>query len=217
MSEGTWREVDAYFESELLGRDEVLETVLATNSREGLPAIDVSPLQGRLLGLFVRMTGARRVLEIGTLGGYSTICMARALPADGRIVTVESDAHHAETARANMASAGLADLIDVREGMALDVLPTLEGPFDLVFIDADKPGNPDYLDWAVRLSRPGTAIICDNVVREGEVADAGSADESVIGSRGAISFLASHPAIDATAIQTVGAKGYDGFALAVVR
>ncbi|MCB1518035.1 MAG: O-methyltransferase [Hyphomicrobiaceae bacterium] len=216
MSEAKWRDVDAYFEHELLPDDPALRAVLSRNADAGLPAIDVSPLQGQLLGLLVRMSGARRVLEIGTLGGYSSICMARSFPGDGQLISLEYEPHHAEVARANIERAGLSGVAEVRVGAALDLLPNLAGPFDFIFIDADKPNNPNYLEWAVRLSRPGSVIVCDNVVRDGEVADAGSTDPSVIGSRAAIDFLAAHPRLCPTAIQTVGAKGYDGFAMAIV-
>ncbi|MCB9994053.1 MAG: O-methyltransferase [Hyphomicrobiaceae bacterium] len=216
MTETIWRNVDTYFEDALLPDDPILAGVLENNRRFGLPAIDVSPLQGQLLGMLVRMSGARRLLEIGTLGGYSSICMGRALPEGGHLISLEYETHHADIARANIARAGLAQVIEVKVGAGLDILPTLEGPFDFVFIDADKPNNPGYLDWAVRLSRPGTVIICDNVVRDGAVTDAQSADPSVIGSRDAIAFLAGHPQLEATAIQTVGVKGYDGFAMAIV-
>ncbi len=176
----------------------------------------MSPNQGKLLHLIARLRGARRILEIGTLGGYSTIWLARALPADGRLVTLEYAAKHAEVARANLARAGLADRVDVRVGPALDTLPTLEGPFDLVFIDADKPNNPGYFRHALRLTRPGSVIIVDNVVRGGRVADAASTDPAVVGTRALADLLAAEPTVDATMIQTVGAKGYDGFAFALV-
>jgi predicted O-methyltransferase YrrM len=208
--------VDAYLGEVLHFADPVLDAVLAANAAAGLPAIDVSPAQGRMLGLLVAMAGARRVLEIGTLGGYSTICLARALPGGGRVVTIEREAAHAAVARDNFARAGLGDRIELRLGPALDVLPTLEGPFDLVFIDADKPSNTAYFDWALRLTRPGSVIVFDNVIRNGAVADRGSTDPNVQGAQAALALLGGHPRLRATAIQTVGAKGWDGFALAVV-
>ena len=214
MDQESWTAVDAYIEDRLAGdgpRD-----ALAANAAAGLMAIDVSPAQGKWLHLLVRMTGARRLLEIGTLGGYSTIWMARGLPEGGRIVTVEVDPRTAEVARANFERSGVADRIDLRVGAALDVLPQLEGPFDLVFIDADKANNGRYAEWALRLARPGTVIVCDNVVREGRVLD-GSADEpAIIGTRALFDFLGREPRLTATAIQTVGRKGWDGFTIAVV-
>jgi predicted O-methyltransferase YrrM len=181
---------------------------------------DVSPLQGRLLELLARLQGARSILEIGTLGGYSTICLARALPADGRLVTLEANPRHADVARANVERAGLADVVDVRVGAAIETLPTLAadggGPFDLVFIDADKRSNPEYLEWALELSRAGTLIVADNIVRGGAVADAGSDDPSVVGVRRFLELVAAEPRLTATAVQTVGEKGYDGLVLALV-
>jgi predicted O-methyltransferase YrrM len=215
-----WAEVDRYIEEKLIGEDAALEAALAANKAAGLPAIDVSPAQGKMLYLFARMAGARRILEIGTLGGYSTIWLARALPADGRLVTLEIDPHHAEVARGNLARADVADKVDIIVGPARQTLDRLvaEGtdPFDLVFLDADKPSNPDYLRLSLELSRPGTVLVCDNVVREGEVANAGSRDPNVQGSRGLFDALAKAPRLSATAIQTVGSKKWDGFALAVV-
>jgi len=220
MSEDEWSAVDDYIVDQLLVRDDVLEAVLAANAAAGLPGIDVSPPQGKFLHLLARIAGARKILEIGTLGGYSTIWLARALPADGIVVTLEADRRHAAVARANFARAGLAARIDLRLGPALETLPTLQsegtGPFDLVFIDADKPNNPDYLAWAIRLGRPGTVIIGDNVVREGAILAPDSADPTVQGIRRFFDLLASEPRLSATAIQTVGGKGWDGFALAVL-
>lgn len=220
MGAANWAAVDDYIEERLLVADPVLERVLAANAAAGLPAIDVSPAQGKLLNLLVRMCGARRVLEIGTLGGYSTIWMARGLPPEGRVVTLEFSPHHAATAEANIAAAGLAGRIEVRVGAAAETLPVLAaegaGPFDFIFIDADKPSNPVYLDWAVRLARPGTVIVLDNVVRNGAVADTQSTDANVLGSRAGFDFFHEHPRLDATALQTVGGKGYDGFAVAIV-
>jgi len=220
MSERKWDEVDSWLEERLLPPDPDLEAALAANEAAGLPAIDVSPLQGKLLHLLARMAGACRILEIGTLGGYSSIWLARALPEGGRLVTLEAVDAHAEVARQNIAGAGLSDRVDIRTGPALETLPRLheegEGPFDFVFIDADKPNNPAYLEWALRLSRPGTVIVGDNVVREGRIADAASRDESVVGTRDFLAMLGSEKRLSATALQTVGAKGWDGFALAVV-
>ena len=211
-----WDEVDAYLESVLLPADPVLAEVVAASEGAGLPAISVSPLQGRLLHLLARVAGARRILEIGTLGGYSAVWLARALPPDGRLVTLEANPHHADVARANLAAAGLADRVEVVVGAAVETLPSVGGPFDLTFVDADKPNNPAYLDWAIRLSRPGAVIVLDNVVRRGAVLDA-EPDENARGTRDALALLGSDPRVDATALQMVGVKGWDGFALAVVR
>lgn len=215
-----WQAVDSYFAALLAPHDAALDDVLAANVKAGLPAHDVSPAQGKMLALFVTMSGARRILEIGTLGGYSTIWFARALPASGQVVTIEANTAHADVARANLDHAGVADRVELRIGKALDVLPLLEaetaGPFDLIFIDADKPNNPAYLQWALRLSRPGTVIIGDNVVRGGAVVDPDSADPNVQGVREFLELIAANPRLDATAIQTVGEKGWDGFVLAVV-
>ncbi len=187
MSERAWRTVDAYFDETVVGRDTVLEATLSANAAAGLSSIDVSAAQGKMLTLMARMAGARKALEIGTLGGYSTICIARGLARGGRLVTLEAADRHANVARANIARAGLADRVDLRVGAALDVLPAIEaeglGPFDFVFIDADKASNANYLSWALRLSRPGTAIIVDNVVRSGRIADASSRDPDVTGTR----------------------------------
>ncbi len=220
MSEKLWSGVDAYIVGKLLPDDPVMAEVLEANRKGGLPSIDVSAAQGRFLELLVRIAGARSILEIGTLGGYSTIWMARALPVGGRIVTLEYSDRHAEVARANFERAGVADRIEVRVGPALEGLPDVEAgglaPFDFIFIDADKPNNANYLDWAVRLARRGTVIVLDNVVRDGGVLDAQSMDASIVGTRKAFDLLGSHPRLRATALQTVGAKGYDGFAIAVV-
>src|SRR5436190_3342796 len=218
MSEQTWTAVDTYFSERLLSHaNPVFEAILRANAAGGLPAIDVSPAQGKFLHLLVKIAGAKRILEVGTLGGYSTVWMASALPADGRLITLEYSEKHAEVARDNIARAGLLERVEVRQGAALDLLPAITGPFDLIFIDADKPNNPGYLDWAVKLSRPGTVIILDNVVRDGKVTDASSADRSVHGSRAAFDFFHDHPRLDSTALQTVGLKGYDGFAIALVK
>ena len=221
MSKKTWTAVDDYIVASLFEADPVLDAVLAANRDQGLPAIDVSAAQGKLLSLLVRIRGASKVLEIGTLGGYSTIWMARGLPADGRIVSLELDPHHAKVARANFERAGVSDTIDLRVGPALRSLAALggenAGPFDLIFIDADKPNNPNYLDWAMRLSRPGTVIVCDNVNRDGAVVHEKSGDANVEGARAAFSFIGRDKRLDGTAIQTVGAKGYDGFAIAIAK
>lgn len=215
-----WAEVDAYAAESLLPPDSVMDAVLERNRARGLPAIDVSPLQGKFLNIIVRMCGARRVLEIGTLGGYSTVWIASALPAGGKVVTLELESTHAAIARENFATAGVSDRIDLHVGPALSSLERLgadnSGPFDLVFIDADKPNNKQYLDWAMRLARPGTVIICDNVIREGAVIEAGSNDASVQGARDVFSFFGNQGKLQATALQTVGEKGYDGFAIAIV-
>jgi len=217
-----WTQVDRYF-GDLLDpsqSDDKLDAALAENKRAGLPAIDVSRLQGKFLDLLVRISGARSILEIGTLGGYSTIWLARALPEGGRIVTLEFDPRHAEIARANLLNAGVLDRTDLRVGRAIDILPTLQNtaaaPFDLIFIDADKQSYPEYLEWALKLSRPGTLIVADNVVRDGKVIQADCDDPSVQGVRRFAELLAAEPRLSATVLQTVGTKGYDGFALAVV-
>ncbi len=213
-----WEDVDAYIAEKLIPPEPALDAALAANAAAGLPEIDVSPAQGKLLHLLARMVGARRILEIGTLGGYSTIWLARALPPDGRLVTLEYAPAHAAVARANIARAGLGDRVEIRVGAALDSLPGLEplAPFDFVFIDADKANNDAYLDWALRLTRRGSVIVCDNVVRVGRVADAASADPAILGARRFFERLGAEPRLTATAVQTVGAKGWDGFAIAIV-
>jgi len=211
-----WSAVDDYFTDLLAPPDDFLRAAVAGNAASGLPPHDVSALQGKMLALFARMVGARRILEIGTLGAYSTIWMARALPADGKVVTIEFSEKHAETARRNIARAGLKDVIDLHVGRALEVLPVLTGPFDMIFVDADKPNNPDYLRWALALSRPGTIIVGDNVVRGGAVLDPHSADPNVQGVRSFLDVIAAEPRLTATALQTVGEKGWDGFVLARV-
>lgn len=211
-----WSAVDDYFSDLLAPSDDLLAAALAENEAGGLPAHDVSATQGKMLALFARMCSATRILEIGTLGAYSTIWMARALPLGGKVVTIEYSENHAQIARQNIERAGLTDVIDLHVGKALDVLPLLDGPFDMIFIDADKPNNPGYIRWALRLSRPGTVIIGDNVVRGGAVADPTSEDANVKGVRQFLEIIANEPRLDATAIQTVGEKGWDGFALAIV-
>ncbi len=220
MSQDTWDAVDRYLAQTLVGHDAALEAALAASRAAGLPAINVSPTQGKFLHLLARIQGARTILEIGTLGGYSTIWLARALPPGGRLVTLEAVPRHAEIARENLARAGLATIVQVRLGKAIDSLPELEregaGPFDLVFIDADKPSNPDYFEWALKLTRRGGVIVVDNVVRAGAVADESSADAAVQGVRRLNRMMAMEPRVSATALQTVGEKGYDGFAVALV-
>lgn len=220
MSDDTWTAVDDYLAGALLGRDAVLDQALDASAEAGLPAIQVSAPQGKMLELLARVAGARTVLEIGTLGGYSTIWLARALPVGGHLVSLEIDPTHAEVARRNLAAAGLAAVAEVRVGPALATLEELvaegAGPFDVVFIDADKARLADYVLASLEISRPGTVIVVDNVVRNGQVLDAASADPDVLGVRRCIEVLGSHPRLSATAIQTVGSKGYDGFALAVV-
>ncbi|HEX4837786.1 MAG TPA: O-methyltransferase [Solirubrobacteraceae bacterium] len=219
-----WTAVDRYICDHLLREDPVLDAALRASDAAGLPPIAITPNQGRLLELLVRVHGARRILELGTLGAYSTIWLARALPADGRLVTLEANPHYAEVARANIANAGLADVVQLRVGPALQTLPELAGegaPFDLIFIDADKQNNPGYLEWSLKLSRPGTLIVADNVVRGGAILDAEASDPrlgdgGVQGVRRFYELLGAEPRLSATAIQTVGAKGYDGFALALV-
>jgi predicted O-methyltransferase YrrM len=215
-----WAAVDRYFSDQLYLSDPVLDAAMAANRAAELPAIDVAPNQGKLLQLLAQLVASRRILEIGTLGGYSTIWLARALPAGGRLITLEFNPKHAEIARANIARAGLAELVEIRIGAALDTLPKLQNesrePFDLIFIDADKPNNSEYVRWAIELSRPGTLIIVDNVVRDGAVIDATSTDKDVQGARHLFELLASEPRLSATAIQTVGTKGYDGIAFAIV-
>jgi predicted O-methyltransferase YrrM len=218
MSEKAWSQVDTYIGANLLaGADPIFEAVLRANATGGLPAIDVSPAQGKFLNLLVTISGAKRILEIGTLGAYSTIWMAKALPAGGSMVTLEYAPRHASVAKDNLARAGLLDRVEVMVGPALESLPKLSGNFDLVFIDADKPNNSNYLQWALKLSHPGTIIILDNVVRDGRVLEAKSGDANVNGARGAFELLKSEPRIDATALQTVGLKGWDGFVLGLVR
>lgn len=217
-----WIAVDRYFCERLAPAEtyDVFDAARAKNEKAGLPAIDVTRLQGKFLEFLVRSSGARRVLEIGTLGGYSTLWMARGLPEDGQIVTLELDKHHAEIARENLRNAGVLDRVDLRLGRAIDSLQTLEeagsAPFDLIFIDADKAGYPEYLEWSLKLSHPGTVIVADNVVRDGKVVDAKSDDPDIRGVRRFTAMVAAEPRLSATVLQTVGAKGYDGFALAIV-
>ena len=225
MSDRNWADVDRIVEQQLIGEDRALDAALAANAAAGLPPIAVTPSQGKLLHLLARSIAARSILEIGTLGGYSSIWLARALADGGRLVTLEADARYAELAGANIARAGLAELVDVRVGKALETLPLLAAeqpePFDLVFIDADKVHTPDYFQWALRLTHPGSVIVADNVIRDGALADPDSNDPAVLGSRRLHEMLASDRSqigqrVSATTIQTVGAKGYDGFTFALV-
>lgn len=215
-----WNEVDLYINNKLIQPDPILDEVLKANQEAELPAIDVSPSQGKFLHLLASLKGAKRILEIGTLGGYSTIWLARALPIDGQLITLELSAQHAEVARANLKRAGVSHLVEVIVGPGLDTLAVLKDkgtdPFDLIFIDADKPNNPNYLKWALELSKRGSLIICDNVVRQGHVVNSESEDENVKGIRQFMNALAQEKRISATAIQTVGSKGYDGFIVGVV-
>jgi predicted O-methyltransferase YrrM len=220
MTQELWTAVDHYLSETLVKADPMLDAAVKASDEAGLPAIQVSATQGKFLHLLVQIQGARTILELGTLGGYSTIWMARALPPDGQLVTIELDEKHAEVARSNFARAGLDEIVELRVGAALDTLPQLVaegyGPFDLIFIDADKPNIPYYFDWALRLSQPGSLIIVDNVVREGAVIDAMSTDASVRGVRRLFEMMAAERRVSATTIQTVGNKGYDGFTVARV-
>jgi predicted O-methyltransferase YrrM len=220
VSENNWAEVDNFIADLFVNPDPVLDAALEASEKAGLPEIEVSPSYGKLLFLLAKMTGARKILEIGTLGGYSTIWMARALPKDGRLITLEFDPKHAEVARKNIDRAGFGGIVDVRVGPALDALPKIaaagEGPFDLIFLDADKPNNPAYFQWALKLSRKGSVIVADNVVRYGALIDDKSTDPRVKGVRNFLEIIAREKRVSATAIQTVGVKGHDGFALAVV-
>ncbi len=214
----TPEDVDAFLTETLVGADPAGEAVLAAQHDAGLPAIEVAPVNAKFLHLLTRIAGARRVLEIGTLGGYSTLWFARAVGAQGRVVTIEAEPANAEIAQRNLERTGVADRVEVRVGRGADVLPTLQGrePFDLVFIDADKESNELYLDWAARLGRSGTVVVLDNVVRGGDVADADTVDAKVRGARRGILMLGSDPRFDATALQTLDRKGWDGIALAIV-
>jgi predicted O-methyltransferase YrrM len=223
MDERRWNDVDNYLGSQLLEDDPVLNRATETSQQSGLPAIAVSPLQGKFLYLLARLIGARRVLEIGTLGGYSAIWLGRALPAApaGRLVTLEVNPMHADVAQVNIADAGLAEVVEIRVGAALETLPKLaaefgEGAFDFTFVDADKQNNAEYFSWALKLTRPGGVIVVDNVVRQGHVVDERSDDSSVVGTRKLFAEMAQEKTMTATAIQTVGLKGYDGFAIAIV-
>jgi predicted O-methyltransferase YrrM len=220
MTPATWTAVDEYLAQQMLPPDPVLDATQRSAADAGLPPISVSAPQGKFLHLLARIAGARRILEIGTLAGYSTIWLGRALPKDGagRLVTLEFDPAHAGVARTNIGRAGLDKIVEIRVGAAIDTLPGLaaEAPFDLIFIDADKPSTPEYFRWAIKLSRPGSVIVVDNVVRGGDIIDASGKNQDVEGMRRFFDLLASEPRVTGTAIQTVGAKGYDGFAIAVV-
>ncbi|RMB61544.1 O-methyltransferase [Tessaracoccus antarcticus] len=213
-----WNDVDDYLNPLFAPDDDVLTAALRDSDSAGLPQIAVAPNQGKLLQLLAGLVGARRILEIGTLGGYSTIRLARVLPADGRLVTLEYEPRHAEVARGNIARAGLDMVVEVRVGPALDALPLLldEEQFDMVFIDADKENNPHYVEWAVKLTRPGGLVVLDNVVRKGRIVEPGNCDPDVVGTRRALELMAHHPRLDGVAIQTVGTKGHDGLAIARV-
>jgi predicted O-methyltransferase YrrM len=217
MNQELWTEVDKYFSASLLGSDPVLDAALEASAKAGLPSIAVSPNQGKLLQMLAQITDAKAILEIGTLGGYSTIWLARGMRSGGRLITLEVDPAHADVAKKNLERAGLGSVVEVRVGSALETLPRIQaeghGPFDLIFIDADKANIPTYFDWAVKMSRPGALIIVDNVVRDGEVIDAKSADASVRGVRRFVEMLGKRTDMSGTAIQTVGTKGYDGFAI----
>ncbi len=220
MNQDTWTAVDHYLNQRLLPADLALEAALKAAEAAGLDPINVAPNQGKLLHLLARLRGARRILEIGTLGGYSTIWLARALPQGGKLVTLEINPKAAEVAKANFVRAGLDKVIELRLAPALDSLKKLAGeetgPFDMVFIDADKPAYPDYLTWSLKLSRPGTLIVLDNMVRKGEIVTSPEGDERVVGARKVYEMLAKEPRLSATGIQTVGVKGYDGFVMALV-
>jgi len=217
---GVWTAVDEYVERLVVGQDAGLCGALERSAAAGLPSINVTPAQGKLLHLLARSIEARNILEIGTLGGYSTIWLARAVAPGGRVITIEAEPAHAAIASENIARADAAAVVDLRVGRALDVLPAVEreglGPFDLVFVDADKPSTPDYFRWALRLARVGSLILIDNVVRDGEVADAHSPDPAVVAKRTVLAMMASEPRVSTTVLQTVGAKGYDGLAVALV-
>lgn len=214
-----WKNVDHYFMDKLLPKNEQLNTVLQANKAASIPEIDVSPTQGKLLYLLAKMKGAATILEIGTLGGYSSICLAKALPREGKVVTLEINEEYAKVARQNIEKAGYEEKIEVIVGNALDTLPELKNEvrlFDFIFIDADKPNNPAYLKWAIQLAHSGAIIVADNVVRAGAITDENSEDERVRGVQQFMELLKEEPGIEATAIQTVGVKGYDGFVLAIV-
>jgi predicted O-methyltransferase YrrM len=220
MDQGTFEAVDRFVTATIVEEDEVLRATVEAAEAAGLPAIQVSPPQGKLLQLLVRLLGARTILEFGTLGGYSSILMARVLPADGRLITLEADPDYAEVARQNVERAGVGEKVEVRVGPALEALPRLEdegaGPFDLVFIDADKANTPNYFAWSLERTRPGGLIVADNVVRGGTLAAADSAEEATRAQRHLHEMLTDEPRVSATTIQTVGSKGYDGFLIALV-
>jgi predicted O-methyltransferase YrrM len=220
MSQDLYTAVDNYLSSQLVPPDPILDAVLKSGHDANLPAIAVTPTLGKFLYLLARLAHAKNILEIGTLAGYSTICLARALPSSGKLITLEHDSKHADLARQNFHHAGLEKIIDLRVGKALDTLQQIATqnplPFDLIFIDADKQNNPHYFEWALKLSRPGTIILIDNVIREGAILDPNSTDPAIQGTRQLFALLHNNPRVHATALQTVDAKGYDGFALALV-
>jgi predicted O-methyltransferase YrrM len=220
MTQDLWTSVDRYFSDKFLQKDPILDAAVESAEKAGLPPIAVSPNQGKFLHMLAQLVDARAILELGTLGGYSTIWLARGMRDRGRLITVELDPKHAEVAKSNISRAGLKDVVDVRIGSALDVLPQLaaekRGPFDLIFIDADKQNIPEYFEWSMKLSHPGTVIIVDNVVRDGEVIDPNSPDDRIAGVRKFVDLLAAESRASATTIQTVGVKGYDGFAMVLV-
>lgn len=219
MPEQTWTDVDRYISDSMHEADPSLESALESSHQEGLPSIQVTASMGKFMHILSRWGKAKKILEIGTLGGYSTIWLARSLESGGKLITFEADPKHARVARENIARAGAADRVDVREGLALDLLPSVqnEAPFDLFFIDADKNNNPHYFEWAVKMSRPGSLIIVDNVVRDGTVLDAASGDPNTQGVRKLYEQVGKDTRVDATVMQTVGGKGYDGFLIAIVK
>lgn len=220
MTQETWTAVDEFFKEKLIGIDDALDAALTNSEMSDLPAINVAPNQGKFLHLLAKIQGAKSILEIGTLGGYSTIWLAWALPDGGQLVSLEFDKKHAEVAQQNVEHAGLADRVEIIQGAALDTLPSLvrdkRAPFDFVFIDADKQNNPAYVNWAMKMTRPGSIIIVDNVVRAGTIAETNSDDPNVQGARALFDLVEQEPKLDATALQTVGIKGYDGLVIAVV-
>jgi len=220
LNQEQWNKVDEYFSATLAPSDPMLDAALASSEQAGLPAINVAPNQGKFLQLLARISGAKRILEIGTLGGYSTLWLARALPAGGSLITLELEPAHAEVARLNMERAGVSDKVSVMVGNAVDSLKKLVRdqvePFDFVFIDADKQNNPQYLEWSLKLARAGTVIVTDNVVRKGGVADPNNHDPDVEGVRSLFAMASANPRLSSTAVQTVGVKGWDGFAISVV-
>lgn len=220
MSNDTWTAVDALFDKTIVESDQALDAALDNNAMSNLPAIGVAPNQGKFLQMLARIHGSKSILEIGTLGGYSTIWLGRALPDGGQLVTLEADKKHADVAQQNIEHAGLGDRVEIILGPALETLPGLvndkRAPFDFVFVDADKPNIPKYVTWALKLTRPGSLIIVDNIVRNGAVADKNSDDPNVKGSRELFEQLAKEPRLDATALQTVGVKGYDGLVISIV-
>jgi predicted O-methyltransferase YrrM len=217
MDKLIWEKVDHYFNNYLIDPEPMMDAILQANKEANLPAIDVSPTQGKFLYLLAKMKGAKNILEIGTLGGYSTVWLARALPEDGQIFTLEYSEKHAKVAKENIRKAGFGEKVEIMVGPALDSLATINHSFDFIFIDADKPNNPNYLKWALKLSKPGTVIVADNVVREGKVTEEQSEDPKIQGIRAFIEMLSKEGRVEATGLQTVGQKGYDGMAIAIVK